>query len=251
MTDPAPAPAAPAAPDAPDARPLAGRIALVTGASRGIGAATARALAAAGAQLVMTARTTGGVVEVEEAIHAAGGTASLAPLDLLDGAGIDRLGAAIRERFGRLDIAVLNAAMLGSLAPVAMAEPREVAEVFALNVLAQQRLIRALDPVLRAAPAGRLIALTSTVATAPRPYWGIYAASKAALEMLVDCWALEVANLSPARAAILNPGATRTAMRARAFPGEDPASLKPPEAVAQRILAMLVEDFPTRARVTA
>lgn len=246
MADTPPVPRAAPAAD----QPLSGRIALVTGASRGIGAATARALAAAGAQLIMTARTVGGLEEVEEAIHAAGGRASLAPLDLNDGAGIDRLGAVLRERFGRLDVAVLNAAMLGSLAPVAHADPKEVAEVFALNVLAQQRLIRALDPALRAAPAGRLIAVTSSVATAPRPYWGIYAASKAALEMLVDCWALEVSALAPARAAIVNPGATRTAMRARAFPGEDPAGLKPPEAVARRIVDMLVEDFPTRARIT-
>lgn len=232
-------------------QPLAGRVALVTGASRGIGAATARALAAAGAHVVMTARTVGGLEATEEAIHAAGGQASLAPLDLLDGAGIDRLGGVVRERFGRLDVAVLNAAMLGSLVPVAHAEPKEVAEVFALNVLAQQRLIRALDPALRAAPAGRLIAITSSVATAPRQYWGIYAASKAALEALVDGWAVDVANLAPARAAILNPGATRTAMRAKAFPGEDSATLKPPEAVAGRIVALLVEDFPNRARLAA
>ncbi len=232
-------------------RALAGRVALVTGASRGIGAATARALAGAGAHVIMTARTVGGLEEVEEAIHAAGGQASLAPLDLLDGGGIDRLGAVVRERFGRLDIAVLNAAMLGSLTPVAHADPPEVAAVFALNVLAQQRLIRALDPALRAAPAGRLVALTSSVATAPRPYWGIYAASKAALEMLVDCWAEEVAAVAPVRAAILNPGATRTAMRARAYPGEDPASLKPPEAVAGRLVEQLVADFPNRARLAA
>jgi len=232
-------------------RPLAGRVALVTGASRGIGAATARALADAGAHVVMTARTVGGLEAAEEAIHAAGGQASLAPLDLLDGAGIDRLGAVLFERFGRLDIAVLNAAMLGSLGPIAHADPKEVAEVFALNVLAQQRLIRALDPALRAAPAGRLVAVTSSVATAPRQYWGVYAASKAALETLVDTWAEEVAALSPARAAILNPGATRTAMRARAFPGEDAATLKPPEAVADRIVQLLAQDFANRARATA
>jgi NAD(P)-dependent dehydrogenase (short-subunit alcohol dehydrogenase family) len=193
----------------------------------------------------------GGLEATEDAIHEAGGEASLAPLDLLDGAGVDRLGAAIRERFGRLDIAVLNAAMLGSLAPVAHADPKEVAEVFALNVLAQQRLIRALDPALRAAPAGRLVALTSSVAAAPRPYWGVYAASKTALEMLVCCWAAEVAPLSNIRAAILNPGATRTAMRARAFPGEDPASVKPPEAVAERLVRLLADDFATGARVSA
>jgi NAD(P)-dependent dehydrogenase (short-subunit alcohol dehydrogenase family) len=241
----------PAAVSGSPGRALAGRVALVTGASRGIGAATARALAGAGAHVIMTARTVGGLEEVEEAIHAAGGQASLAPLDLLDGAGIDRLGAAVRDRFGRLDIAVLSAAMLGSLTPVAHADPPEVAAVFALNVLAQQRLIRALDPALRAAPAGRLVALTSSVATAPRPYWGIYAASKAALEMRVDCWAEEAAALAPVRAAILNPGATRTAMRAKAYPGEDPASLKPPEAVAGRLLDQLVADFPNRARLAA
>ena len=225
------------------------RIALVTGASRGIGAATARALAAAGAHVVMTARTQGGLIEADDAITAAGGSATIAPLDLNDGEGVDRLGAAIGVRWGRLDILVLNAAMLGPLTPVAHGDPGEVAEVFALNVLAQQRLLRACDPWLRAAPAGRAIAVTSSVATRPRAYWGLYGATKAALEAMLLAYADEVVNISAVRVAILNPGATATAMRARAYPGEDAATLKGPEVVAERIVTLLRDDFATGDRV--
>jgi NAD(P)-dependent dehydrogenase (short-subunit alcohol dehydrogenase family) len=229
---------------------LAGRIALVTGASRGIGKATAIALARAGAHVVMTARTQGGLIEADDAITAAQGSATIAPLDLMDGDGIDRLGAAIGARWGRLDVLVLNAAMLGSLTPIAHADPKDLAQIFALNVLAQQRLLRACDPWLRAAPAGHVIGLTSTVATRPRAYWGPYAASKAAFEALLLAHADEVSNISGVRVAILNPGPTATVMRANAYPGEDAATLKRPEVVGERIARLLAENFETGVRVT-
>ncbi len=231
------------------AKPLNERLAVVTGASRGIGASTAEALAAAGAHVVLTARTEGGLEEVESRIHAAGGTATIAPLDLSDGDGIDRLAQAIGGRWGRLDILVLNAAMLGDLMPLAHVPPAQFDKIMALNVGAQYRLIRAFDPLLRAAPQGRLIAVTSSVATSPRAYWGPYAASKAALEALVDTYGQEVRNVSAVRTAVLDPGGTRTKMRAQAFPGEDPMTLKTPDTVAGRVVEMLTGDFETGARV--
>ena len=230
-------------------RPLDGKLALVTGASRGIGAATAEALARAGAHVVLTARTEGGLTEVEDRIHAAGGTATIAPLDLLDGEAIGRLAGAIGGRWAKLDILVLNAGTLGDLTPVAHAPAKDFDRVIAVNLGANQRMIAAFDPLLRAAGTGRLIAVTSGVAVKPRAYWGAYAASKAALESLVGTYADETRNIGDLRVAILDPGATRTTMRAKAFPGEEPDSLKPPEAVADRILALLGEDFETGARV--
>ncbi|WP_423602064.1 SDR family NAD(P)-dependent oxidoreductase [Sphingomonas sp. MS122] len=226
---------------------LSGRVALVTGASRGIGAATARALAAQGAHVILTARTVGGLEEVEEAIHAAGGTATIAPMDLLESDSIPRLAAAVAERWGKLDILVLNAAALGTLAAIAAFDPKEVAKVLALNVSAQAALLGAFDPLLRKAEAGRVIALTSTVARKPRAFWGLYGATKAAFENLVLSYGEEVRNLTKVRVALLNPGATRTKMRARAYPGEAPESVKPPEVVAERIVALLGEDFETGA----
>ena len=222
---------------------LSGRVALVTGASRGIGAATARALGAAGAHVVLVARTTGGLEEVEEAIHAAGGSATIAPLDLVEGDSIARLATAIAGRWNVLDALVLNAATLGSLAPVAMIDAKELNAVLTLNVLASQAMIAAFDPLLRRSARGRLIALTSSVATRPRAYWGAYAASKAALETLVGCYAEEVRDISSIRTAIVDPGATATRMRAKAFPGEEPATLKPPEAVGDAIVRLLADDF--------
>jgi NAD(P)-dependent dehydrogenase (short-subunit alcohol dehydrogenase family) len=231
------------------AKPLQDRLALVTGASRGIGAATALALAEAGAHVVITARTEGGLEELESRINAAGGTATIAPLDLADSEAIDRLAQAIGNRWGRLDILLLNAAMLGDLMPLPHVPPAQFDKIMALNVGAQYRLIRAFDPLLRLADAGRLIALTSSVATRPRAYWGPYAASKAALENLVDTYAEEVRNTSRVRAAVVDPGGTRTRMRAQAFPGEDPQTLKAPEAVAARIVELLASDFETRERL--
>ncbi|APR54141.1 SDR family NAD(P)-dependent oxidoreductase [Sphingomonas koreensis] len=226
---------------------LAGRVALVTGASRGIGAATAIALAAQGAHVVLTARTAGGLEEVEEAIFAAGGSATIAPMDLLETDSIPRLAAAVAERWGKLDLLVLNAAALGTLSAISAFDPKEVAKTLALNVSAQAALIGAFDPLLRKADNGRVIGLTSTVARTPRAFWGLYGATKAAFENLVLSYGEEVRNLTRVRVALLNPGATRTKMRARAYPGEAPESVKPPEAVAERIVAMLAEDFETGA----
>lgn len=224
-------------------KPLANRIALVTGASRGIGAATARALAAAGAHMILTGRTTGGLEEVEDAIHADGGTATIAPIDFTEPDSIARLAVALGGRWDRLDILLLNAATLGTLGAVSTIDPKELARVMTLNVSAQASLLAAFDPMLRRAPAGRVIGLTSAVAQSPRAYWGEYGASKAAFEVLLRCYGAEVANISKIRTAIVDPGATRTAMRARAYPGEDPASVKPPEEVAARIVRLLIDDF--------
>ena len=231
------------------AKPLANRIALITGASRGIGAATAKALAGQGAHVILTARTTGGLEEVEERIHQAGGAATIAPLDLIDGDSIGRLANAIAQRWEKLDILILNAAMLGTLAPVAAVDAKEFAQLLTLNVGAQAALIAAFDPLLRASERGRLIAITSSVAQNPRAYWGAYGASKAALENLTQAYAQEIANISKVRAAIINPGATATKMRAKAYPGEDPATLKQPAIVGEAIATMLVDDFETGARL--
>ena len=230
-------------------KPLADRLALVTGASRGIGAAAAEALAAAGAHVVITARTEGGLEELEARIADAGGTATIAPLDLADGDGIDRLAQAIGGRWGKLDILLLNAAMLGDLMPLPHVPPAQFDKIMSLNVGAPYRLIRAFDPLLRLSDVGRLLAVSSSVATRPRAYWGPYAASKAALETLVDTYADEVRNVSKVRTAVIDPGGTRTRMRAQAFPGEDPASLKTPEAVAAAIVTLLADDFETGARL--
>jgi NAD(P)-dependent dehydrogenase (short-subunit alcohol dehydrogenase family) len=228
---------------------LEGRLALVTGASRGIGAATAEALAAAGAHVILTARTADALEQVEERIHAAGGNATIAPLDLTESDSIARLATAVAARWEALDVLVLNAATLGSLTPVAAIEGKEFNRVLTLNVLTNQILIAAFDPLLRASKAGRLLAVTSSVGRHPRAFWGAYGASKAALETLVLSYAEEVRNLSPVRAAIVDPGATATTMRARAFPGEDPATLKPPSAVAEAITALLRRDFETGERL--
>lgn len=214
-------------------------IALVTGASRGIGAATAEALAAAGHHVILSGRTQKDLEAVEARIHAAGGSATIAPFDLADCDAIDRLAAAIGARWQRLDVLVLNAATLGALTPVPHIEPKEWDRVLALNLTANWRLLRAFDPWLRQSAAGDVIAVTSSVATSPRAYWGSYAVSKAALENLIATYAAEVAGISAIRARVLDPGATRTTMRAHAYPGEDPATVKPPEEVARRIVAML------------
>ena len=223
---------------------LSGKLALVTGASRGIGAATAEALGAAGAHVILTARTVGGLEEVEERIHAAGGSATIAPLDLVDGESIGRLAQAVSGRWQGLDILVLNAATLGSLASVPAIDAKEFARLLTLNIAAPQALIAAFDPMLRASADARVIALTSSVGTAPRAYWGAYGASKAALETLVGAYGEEVKNISAIRTHIVDPGATRTAMRARAFPGEDPATLKGPEVVANAIVDLVLSDRP-------
>ncbi|MGV3768608.1 MAG: SDR family NAD(P)-dependent oxidoreductase [Sphingobium phenoxybenzoativorans] len=228
-----------------DSLPLSGKLALVTGASRGIGAATALALGKAGAHVVLTARTSGALEEIEEQIHQAGGSATIAPLDLTDGESIGRLAGAVAGRWQALDYLVLNAAMLGTLSSVPAIDAKEFARLMTLNVTAQQALIAAFDPMLRSSQDARIVALTSTVGQTPRAYWAAYGASKAALEILVQCYGEEMKNISNIRTHIVNPGATRTAMRAKAFPGEDPATLKGPEVVAQAILDLIVADTPT------
>ncbi len=224
-------------------RTLENRLALVTGASRGIGAATARALAARGAHVVITARTAAGLEEVEQAIFDAGGSATIAPLDLTQTDSIAKLATAVGERWQALDVMVLNAAMLGSLASVPSIDPKEFAQVLTLNVSAQAAMIAAFDPMLRRAEHGRVIGVTSSVAQTPRAFWGAYGASKAAFETLLGAYGDEVAEMSRVRTAIVDPGATRTKMRARAYPGEDPASVKEPEVVAEAIVALAVEGF--------
>jgi NAD(P)-dependent dehydrogenase (short-subunit alcohol dehydrogenase family) len=229
--------------------PLENKLALVTGASRGIGAATAEALARAGAHVVLTARTAEGLEEIEEKIHAQGGAATIAPMDLTERDSIAKLATAIAGRWDALDILVLNAAMLGTLGPVAAIDGKEFNKVLTLNLLAQQALIAGFDPLLRRSDAGRVLAVTSSVGARPRAYWGAYGASKAALENLVEAYGQEVGNVTPIRVAIVDPGSTATQMRARAFPGEDPATLKPPEAVADAIVGLLVEDFESGRRL--
>ena len=228
---------------------FANKIALVTGASRGIGAATAQALAARGAHVILTARNAKDLENVEDAIFDGGGSATIAPLDLTDGDSISRLAAAVTERWGKLDILVLNAAMLGTLAPVPAIDGAELNRVMTLNVVAQQVIIAAFDALLRKSEAGRLIALTSSVVTNPRAFWGAYGASKAALEALVTSYSEEVKNLSAVRTAIVDPGRTRTKMRAAAYPGEDPATVKEPAVVADAICEMLARGFETGHRL--
>ncbi len=224
-------------------KPLTDKLALVTGASRGIGAATAIALAAEGAHVVLTARTAAGLEDVEQAIFDAGGAATIAPLDLAQSDSIARLATAIGERWEALDVLVLNAAMLGSLAAVPAIDAKELAQVLTLNVSAQVAMIQAFDPMLRRSAGARVIGVTSSVARTPRAYWGAYGASKAAFETLLEAYGDEMAEVSKVRVAVLDPGATRTKMRARAYPGEDPASVKPPEAVAARIAALAIGGF--------
>ncbi|CAN1509740.1 FabG Dehydrogenases with different specificities (related to short-chain alcohol dehydrogenases) [Sphingomonadaceae bacterium] len=226
-----------------------GKIALVTGASRGIGAATATALAAQGAHVILTARTAKDLEAVEDAIFEAGGSATIAPLDLTDGDSIARLAAAVTQRWGKLDILILNAAMLGTLSPVSAIDGAEFARLFTLNVSAQQVMIASFDALLRKSESGRLVALTSSVGATPRAFWGAYGASKAALENLVDSYGEEVKNLSQVRTAVVDPGRTRTTMRAKAYPGEDPATVKEPAVVADAILNMLETEFESGHRL--
>ena len=226
-----------------------GQLALVTGASRGIGAATAEALAREGAHVVLTARTAAGLEEVEERIHAAGGSATIAPLDLTESDSIAKLAAAIGSRWEALDILVLNAAMLGALTPVPHIDGKEFARLLTLNLVAQQAMIAAFDPMLRKSANGRLLAVTSSVGLQPRAFWGAYGASKAALETLVLSYADEMRNIGSPRVAIVDPGATATKMRELAFPGEDPLTLKPPAAVAEAIAELLRNGFDTGHRL--
>ena len=227
---------------------LTGQIALVTGASRGIGAATAQALAAAGAHVVLTGRDTKALEAVEQAIFDAGGAATIAPVELSEGDGIARLAQAIAGRWQALDILVHAAAVLPQLTGVTDIDQNGFSKALTTNALATQALIARFDPLLRKSANGRFIYLTTSVATAPRAWWGAYAASKAAAEVLVDCYAQEVRNVSKVRVAIVDPGATRTAMRAKAYPGEDPLRNKEPAVVADRVVTLLGEQFATPHR---
>ena len=232
-----------------DSKPFDGKLALVTGASRGIGAATAEALAAAGAHVILVARTASALEEVEDAIHAAGGTATIAPLDLIEGENIGKLAGAVAERWGKLDMLVLNAAMLGTLTPVQDIDPKEFSRLLSVNLLANQALIAAFDPLLRKAERADVVAITSSVGAEARAFWGAYGASKAALENLLGSYADETGHTGRIRVHIVDPGATRTQMRARAFPGEDPETLKPPEVVADAILQRFAAEAPTGERI--
>jgi NAD(P)-dependent dehydrogenase (short-subunit alcohol dehydrogenase family) len=216
---------------------LTGRIALVTGASRGIGYQLARQMAAAGAHVVAVARTVGGLEELDDEIRAAGGEATLVPLDLADMAGIDRLGGALFERWGKLDIMVANAGILGVISPIGHIEAKTFEKVMAINVTATWRLIRSMEPLLKKSDAGRAILLSSGVAHTARAFWSAYAASKSAVETMARCWAEETKN-TPLRVNSVTPGPTRTAMRAQAMPGEDPDTLPSPSEVAARILPL-------------
>jgi len=220
---------------------LSGKVALITGASRGIGAAVAERFAGEGAHLVLAARTIGGLEEVDDAVRAARGSATLVPVDLRDFVKINELAAALFERWGRLDILVGNAAEFGVFSPLGHIDPATWAEVMDLNLTANWRLIRAMDPLLRVAPAGRAIFVTSGVARGVFPYWGPYAVGKAGLEMLVKIYAGEIAK-TRVRANLIDPGIVRTRLRARAFPGEDPRRLPPPESVADAFLTLALPE---------
>jgi len=231
------------------APPLADKIALVTGASRGIGHATALALARAGAHVVAVARTVGALEELDDAIRAAGGAAAtLVPLDLKDHEGIARLGAALNERYGRLDILIGNAGILGPLSPLAHVEPKEWDDVIAVNVTANWHLVRTMDELLRRSEAGRVVFVTSGAGASPRAYWGPYAISKAALDALARTYAAETQSTN-VRVNLFGPGPTRTRMRAAAMPGEDPMSLKTADKVAEKIVELCLPAFQETGKV--
>lgn len=225
---------------------LAGSVALVTGASRGIGWATALELARAGAHIIALARTQGGLEELDDQIRCLGGSTTLVPCDIRDFEALDRLGAAVHERWGKLDILIGNAGVLGPISPLGHVEPQQWDQVMAINVTANWRLIRSLDPLLRAAPAGRVVLVSSGVAQRAdfRPYWGPYAVSKAALDALARTYAAETATTSNVKVMLVNPGPLRTRMRAAAFPGEDPLNLRTPEDLSPCILRLCMADSP-------
>jgi NAD(P)-dependent dehydrogenase (short-subunit alcohol dehydrogenase family) len=223
-------------------QPLASRIALVTGASRGIGHATARALAKAGAHIIAVARTQGGLEELDDEIRRDGGTATLVPLSLTDFDGIARLGAALHERHGKIDVLVGNAAVASTSSPLGHIELKAWTDMMAINVNANFQLIRCMEPLLKQSDAGRAVFLTSGAASTALAYWGPYAASKAALDTLVRVWANETASTN-LRVNLFSPGPIRTRMRAQVFPGEDPMTLDTPEQVAEFILPMCTPDW--------
>lgn len=224
-------------------KPLDNRLALVTGASKGIGAATAQALAAAGAHVVLTGRDVRALEAVEDTIHAAGGASTIAPVDLAESDGIARLASAIASRWDKLDVLVPAAAYLPALTPVTQIDGKQLSQALTVNFLSTQALLANFDPLLKRAEAGRVIGLTSSVGASPRAYWAAYGTTKAAFDNLLESYAQEVEKTSKVRVALVDPGATRTAMRAKAYPGEDPQTVKPPETVAERLTQLLVEGF--------
>jgi NAD(P)-dependent dehydrogenase (short-subunit alcohol dehydrogenase family) len=229
-------------------KPLTDKIALVTGASRGIGAAVALQLAQAGAHVIAVARTVGGLEELDDRIKAAGGSATLVPVDIKDMDGIARLALAINDRYGRLDVMIGNAGILGVLSPLAHAEPKDFDNIFAVNVKANWQLIRTMDPLLRAAPAGRAVFVTSGLSWAGRAYTGVYGSSKAALNEIARSYAAETATTN-VRVNLFNPGPTRTRMHASGWPGTDPETLPPPEDVARTILPLCTADCAESGKV--
>lgn len=220
---------------------LTGRIALVTGASRGIGYFTALELAKAGAHVIACARTVGGLEDLDDAIKSAGGSATLVPFDLADMGAIDALGGSIFERWGKLDILVANAGVLGTISPVGHVEAKVFEKVMTINVTATWRLIRSIDPLITKSDQGRALIISSGAAHKCKPFWGPYSASKAAVEALARIWAAESQRL-PLRILSVDPGATRTAMRAQAVPGEDPETLPHPSTVAKALLPLVGPD---------
>lgn len=227
---------------------LDGKLALVTGASKGIGAATAVALAEAGAHVVLTGRDVRALEAIEDRIHEVGGASTIAPVDLGESDGIARLASAVATRWDKLDYLVISAAYLPTLTPVTQIDGKQFSQAVTTNLLATQALLANFDPLLKRADAGRVIGLTSSVGESPRAYWSAYGATKAAFDNLLDAYAQEVEKIGNIRVALIDPGATRTAMRAKAYPGEDPQTVKAPEEVANRLVALLVNDFPTRHR---
>lgn len=237
-------------------KPLQGRIALVTGASRGIGRAIALGLAEAGVHVIAAARTVGALEALDDEIGKLGGSATLVPIDLNDLDAVDRFAPAIEQRWGKLDILIGNAGVLGPISPVPHIDPKVFDGVFRVNVTANYRLLRSLDPLLKASDAGRVLMISSGAARRVRAYWGAYASSKAALDALVRAYAAEVVNISAVRAMLMNPGPIRTAMRAAAMPGEDAETLARPEALVPDVLKLVdpswtqtgkMYDFPTRS----
>lgn len=228
---------------------LAGKIAVVTGASRGIGAAVAKRFAKEGAHVILVARTVGALEEVDDAIQAAGGTASVVPLDVKDGTKIDELGSVLAERYGKLDVFVGNAGMLGMLSPVAHTEPKVWQDVFAVNVAANHRFIRSFDPLLRSAEAGRAIFVTSGVTQGVFPFWGAYAASKAALENMVKTYATEVEKTAM-KVNLVDPGIVATNMRKAAMPGEDQSDLVKPEDITDVFVTLAESHLEKHGEIT-
>jgi NAD(P)-dependent dehydrogenase (short-subunit alcohol dehydrogenase family) len=233
----------------PDTKPFEGRVALVTGSSRGIGAACALELAKAGAHVVLTGRDVRELEAVEDAIHAEGGQSTIAPLDLTEGDSIARLAAAIAGRWDKLDILVISAAYLPTLTPVTQIEPKQFNQAITTNILATQILLAAFDPLLKRSGQGRIIGMTSSVGSQPRAYWAAYGATKAAFESILDSYAQEVEKIGGVKVAIVDPGATRTTMRAKAYPGEDPSTVKPTNIVGRQVVELLIKDFPTGHRM--